>query len=201
MIRKKFIAIFFITALSCAETNTSSANGTVIKNTQTNINASQITLTLVGKATRTIFSFVNVYTLQLLVSDPSQFDTNQPLASLNNLQAVAIYITALRSVEKDRLKTSLVEALENNKIDLKRNSITKFINALNVTAKEGESFSIVGKRPNSKTELLEITVPGQTTPVVISESGIIRDIFSIWLGNTSHSSGLTKMKKQLLKGL
>ena len=204
----------FISCLSCAETNSAATDKEYYDlssiqiaqldfsgklQAQTSLDEKPIPLTLVGKAIRTLFYF-KVYTIQLFVSDPDQFDTNQPLASLDQLKAVAVYIKAILSVDGDRMQKSMREALENNQVDIQRETIKTLLESLNVTSDKGDIFSFIGKRQDDETETLECRFSKQSEPLIISEPGIMRDIFSIWLGDTSHSKGLTKLKKQLLNG-
>lgn len=197
-------AIFLIGVLfgpfGCSGTEARPENTPKIRTA--NLNGAPVSLTLVGKATRT-FTFLlafDVYTIQLLVSDPSQFDARQPLKSLDKLKAVAVHITALMSVEGDRMRKSIKEALENNKVNIERESIQSLLDIFSISSEKGTVFSFTGKRLDNGTELVEIKLSGQDQPIVISEPGIIRDVFSTWLGDTSHSAGLTKLKEKLLSG-
>ena len=202
----------FISCLGCAETNSADKDTEYYDlssiqiaqldssgklQVQTSLDEKPFPLTLVGQALRTFWG-LKVYTIQLFVSDPDQFDTNQSLTSLDKLKAVAVYIKAIRSVEGDRMQKSMREALENNKVDIQKESIKHLLESLNVTSDKGDIFSFIGKRQDDGTETLEFQFSKQSEPLIISEPGIIRDIFSIWLGDTSHSKGLTKLKKQLL---
>lgn len=195
MFKKGFILFCILFSyFSCAENET-----TVIKNKSISleVNDTQVPLSLVGTAVRTVF-FVEIYKLQLYVSHPDQFDKSQPLDSLDKLKAIAVYITASREVSGERMKTSIEEALQSNNVDTQSESIQKLLTVFNVSAKKGDKFSFIGKRLNNGTEELTAKLSGDNPPIIISEAGIIRNIFSIWLGNTSHSKGLTKLKKQLL---
>ena len=197
MFRKAIILIGVLFSFpGCPSTKSVTKNTRQIN--QVDLNGSPVSLTLIGKATRTFLRVFDVYTIQLLVSDPDQFEASQPLKSLDKLRVVAVHITALRSVEGNRMRKSITEALENNKVNMERESIQSLLSVFSVPSEKGTVFSFTGKKLNNETELVEVKLSGQTEPVLISEPGIIRDVFSVWLGDTSHSPGLTKLKKELL---
>lgn len=191
----------FSVFMSCAKSKSDNKTDTqpLTQTQSVEINNVKVPLTLVGKAIRTLW-FFDIYSIQLWASDPKQLDANQPLEDLNQLKSVAIHITTLRSTTGEQMKKSMKKALEHNKVSIQRPSIQNFLEFFNISLKKQDVLSITGNRQKDETETLEVKYSGSNTPLVISEPGIIQDIFSIWLGNTSYSDQLTKMKNQLLSG-
>ena len=164
-------------------------------------------LQFVGEATRTVYPFnpirypfFRIYKLEFYVLDLESFDKKKTLESLKKQQATLIQMTALNTMDEKRgqnLRQSFKEGLERNGVDITQSHIEDFFDYIDVEAKKGEAFFFKGLRSEDM-ETLEVRAPNKE-PLLISKPNIIRDIYSIWLGNTDGNEDLDKLKKEILK--
>lgn len=141
---------------------------------------------------------IKVYEAQLLVSDLSTFDKKEDKALLSTEQqaAVAIQLRFLRNVESEKVISSFKEGLKKNDQSLDSESVKNFLEAVATCgeAKENTSMTLLGF-PAQDTLVLEC---GDGKVKKLSgNKGIVKSVFSIWLGKAADSE-LEDLKKSLL---
>ena len=195
-----FLFIFFFNPL-CFGQLTVLSTGEIfheiplIQSSQTKIDGIKIPLFPMGHALYTK-GFFNIYMVELLSSEPLQYKSKGFL-HLNTKEAIAIRMTFLLPISGDTVYSSMREALKNNKVDINREDIKSYLSAIQVSVKRGDSFVFLGRKLSNKGELIDIQIPYLKKSFTMSGSGLIKDIFSVWLENVSHDSSLVKIQKQL----
>ncbi|WII72075.1 hypothetical protein QJS83_16560 [Bdellovibrio sp. 22V] len=151
---------------------------------------------------KVLFSKVNVYVAQVLVSSPERFikKDKEALKSLEDSSITAIQMTFLRTVEADKVQTSFRDALSVNKVDLKNTTIKTFLDAVKNggDAASGGSLTVLVQKHSdgSETLIYEDTAGKQTK--IKGDRGLAHDIFAIWLG-TPADDGVAALKNDLLR--
>ena len=167
----------------------------LIQSSQTEIEGAETPLIPFSHALASVPVF-KVYVVQLLSSDPDQF-TREDILHLDPMETIAIHMTFLIPLDENKIYSTMKKALEENNVDVQREDISAYLEALRVSVEEGDSFSFVGKKLADGQELVEVKtldsrqIFGMTGPVVI------RDVFSAWLKNVSYEGYLEDMQRQL----
>lgn len=83
---------------------------------------------------------VKVYVGELLVSDITKFKKAEALKSVTEASPALVQLHFLRDVDADRVQSSFKDALEANKVDLKKPEVQKFLEAVKTggEAKKGK---------------------------------------------------------------
>ena len=167
----------------------------LIQTAQTEINGIKTPLLPLGHALYSKY-FFNVYVIQFLASNPVEYDYKKNF-KLDPMEAMAIRVTFLLSLDGDIVYSHLKEALEYNGVDVSRKNVENCLKAIPVSIKKGDSFFFIGKKLFDDVELVEVYIPHLNKFFKISEQELIWDMFSIWLGNVSYDASLSQMQKQL----
>jgi hypothetical protein len=153
------------------------------------------------RAKKVIMVNVNVYVAQLFVADAGKFkkSESEALNSLTAAQPVALQLHFLRDVDAKKVHTSFKEALEANKVDVKKPEIQSVLEAVSQggEAKKGKTLTLLGVKNPDGTETINYEDANLKTNTVSGPSGFIKDVFSIWLGQPS-DDGVARLKASLL---
>lgn len=143
---------------------------------------------------------LKVYVGELLVSDSTKFKKSEALKSITEAAPALVQLHFLRDVDADRVQSSFQDALEANKVDLKKPEIQKFLDAVKNggEAKKGKMLSIYGAKNSDGSEVITYEGSNSKATTVSGGAGFIQEIFSIWLGTPS-DDGVAKLKSDILK--
>lgn len=150
---------------------------------------------------KVLLSKVKVYVAQILVSSPERFvkKDKEALKSLDDSEMVALQMTFLRTVEADKVQTSLRDAFSVNKVDMTTPAIKNFLSAVSKggDATAGGNLTILIRKhtDGSETLIYEDTAGKQTH--ITGERGLTQKVFTVWLGIPS-DDGVAALKKDLL---
>jgi Chalcone isomerase-like len=149
------------------------------------------------------FVKAKVYVGELLLDAPEKFQKAQGKAveSLEQEKGVAIRMTFLRDVDGETVQKGFREGLEANGANLGDTAVQGFLEAVKSggQAKDGKAIVVIGERlPDGKETVTYENVDGKATTVTGS-AGLVKSIFSIWLGKVG-DSGLENLQKGLLGG-
>ncbi len=166
----------------------------------------QFSLTTVGAGIRTKrIAIVNikVYVAQLLVAEPSRYTRTMDgaLNSLNSMKEAAIRLDFLRSVDAQTVQSSFRDSLLANQVDLNRPAIREFLDAVSNggDAHQGKPLTLVGERLSDSVDAITYEDTTGKVTTIMGPAGLVRDIFSIWLGKPA-DSGVENLKKLLVSG-
>lgn len=163
------------------------------------------TLSLVGAGLRNkkvVMVNVKVYVGALFVADLTKFkkDPAEAHKSVNEASPVAVQLHFLRDVDSEKVQSSFKDALESNKVDLKKPEVQKFLEAVKTggAAKKGSRLTILGAKKGDGSEVITYEDSNLKATTVSGGPGFLQDIFSIWLGHPS-DDGVAKLKSDILK--
>ena len=147
------------------------------------------------------FIKAKVYVGELFVDAPEKLkrDSNGALASLAEMKAVAIRMTFLRDVDGEKVSNGFKEALETNQVKLESPALKGFLDAVKAggEAKDNKPLVILAEKlPGGKESVSYENAAGKVVTVQ-GDTGLMRDVFSIWLGKVD-DSGLENLQKQIL---
>jgi hypothetical protein len=162
------------------------------------------TLKVVGAGLRykkVAFVKAKVYVGELMMDAPEKFQKTKDgaLGSLSGEKAVAIRMTFLRNVDGEKVSNGFKEALEENKVKLDSASVKGFLDAVKAggEAKEKTSLVIIGEKLKDGKESVSYESSNGKLVTINGEGGLVKDIFSIWLGKID-DSGLENLKNEIL---
>ena len=179
--------------------------------------ADQVDLTTIAsglRRKRVAIIDVNVYVLQVLVNDSSQWqrynaarDGSNPLASmtsLNSLQgetSIGLTLSFLRTVDGPTVATSFREALTTNGLDTDSGDLAQFLALVSSAgdAKNGSTIELLLTRDANGSETIRYQGSNGQVQSMTASNPVIQSILSIWLGKTGEM-GLNNLKKQLIGG-
>jgi len=143
---------------------------------------------------------VRVYVGEFFVADTAKFQKSNALQSVTESSPALIQLHFLRDVDAEKVQSSFKEALEANKVDLKKEEVQKFLEAVKSggEAKKGKMLSILGAKKSDGSETITYEDSNSKATTVSGGAGFIRDIFAIWLGIPS-DDGVAKLKAEILK--
>lgn len=143
---------------------------------------------------------VKVYVGEFFVADATKLNKTDAVKSLASAAPAMIQMHFLRDVDAAKVQDSFKEALEANKIDLKKSEIQKFLEAVKTggEAKKGKSLSIFAFKKGDGSEVVTYEDSNSKATTIVGGAGFLQDIFSIWLGKPS-DAGVAKLKEDLLK--
>lgn len=122
------------------------------------------------------------------------------LNSLKDQKAVAIRLTFKRSLSETQIDTNFRASLKANGVDIADPAVESFLNAVIEQAEvdNNTSLTIAGERLDDGSEVLTVEdAHGKLTK--IQSIGIIKKVFSIWLGKPAKDDpGLERHIKSLL---
>lgn len=154
------------------------------------------------RAKKVVMVNVNVYVAQLFAANLTSLKKTESeiLNSLTAAQPIALQMHFLRDVEADKVQASFKEAMEANKIDVKKPEVQKILEAVKNggEAKKGKTLSLVAVKNADNTESITYEDANLKAVTVVGPAGFIKDMFSIWLGQPS-DSGVARLKASLLK--
>jgi len=152
------------------------------------------------RSKKVVFVNVKVYVGEFLVGDTAKFKKTEALKSITEASPALIQLHFLRDVDAEKVQSSFKEALEANKVDLKKPEILKFLDAVKTggEAKKGKMLSILGVKKGDGSEVITYEDSNSKATTVSGGAGFIQEIFSIWLGTPS-DDGVAKLKENLLK--
>lgn len=135
---------------------------------------------------------LKIYVAQMFSSQPEHFvrtDSNA-LDSLAQMDTVAIRLQFFRTVDAEDLKKAYFKALRANNVSMDSPEIQQLLTAAESAgeASKGKEFVFVGTRQNGAEHIFLQGTNGKIFEVVGGE-GFIRDIFSMWLGQTTSKHG------------
>jgi hypothetical protein len=142
----------------------------------------------------------NVYVGELFVDTPEKFSKTkaEALGSIANQKAAAIRMTFLRDVEGEKVSGSFKDGLEENKIEMSAN-VKAFLEAVKSggESKKGSTLVVMGEMlPGGKEAISWENGTGKVTTIA-GEAGLVKSIFSIWLGEID-DSGLEALRTEIL---
>lgn len=143
---------------------------------------------------------VKVYVAELLVSNAAAFEhhaaNDAALKSLDKMEAVAIRMDFVRTVEAAKVAASFVEALNANQVDTRSAQVQAFISAV-----ENGGDAAVGKALtiafDTKGSLIVYENADGSPQIIKADANLQRAIYSIWLGVPA-DAGLANLKKDLI---
>lgn len=142
----------------------------------------------------------DVYVGELFVDAPEKFTKTKEgaLASLANQKAVAIRMSFLRDVEGEKVSGSFKEGLEENKAEMSAN-VKAFLEAVKTggESKKGSTLVVLGERLAGGKEAVSWENGAGKLTTITGEAGLVKTIFSIWLGEID-DSGLESLRDQML---
>ena len=142
--------------------------------------------------------FFDIFIIQLLVSDPNQLSQNDFL-NLEVQSAISIYVKFLFPIDKKLFVSEAKKIVQNTNIDINQNHIQSYLKAISRSIKKGDTLIITGKKLFDGIEVVKIETPDAVWTIESSEEEIIKDIFSLWLGEFPKNKNLQNMKNRLLK--
>ena len=161
-------------------------------------------LKLVGAGLRykkVVFVKAKVYVGELFVDAPEKFKKGEAeaLGSLAEQKAVAIRMTFLRDVDGEKVSNGFKEGLEENKVSLTNPTVKGFLDAVKTggEAKDKHSLVVVGEKLASGKEAISYENAAGKVVTVTGDAGLVKMVFSIWLGKID-DSGLENLKKEIL---
>ena len=140
----------------------------------------------------------NIFVIQVLVSDPDQMHQTDFL-NLESESAISIYVKFLFSIDKESFVSGAEEIIQNTNIDINQDHIQTYLEAINRTIKKGDTLIITGKKLFDGIEIVKIETPDAVWTIESSQEEIIKDIFSLWLGEFPKNKHMQNMKNRLLK--
>ena len=170
----------------------------LIQESQTEIEGSAIPLVPFGHALTS--KVLDICVVQLLVSDPNQFE-RADLLQLDPQEAIAIQMTFLIPLNGNSIYSVIRKALKKNGVDIHREDIKAYLEVVKVSVRAGDSLVFLGKKLSDERELVEVKIPNSGRLFRISGEGVVRDVFSAWLENVSYADYLERAQQQLLERL
>lgn len=209
--RKTFatIATLLFAFSANASTLTTEGTGNLVEKIQLPATAQvatpEISLKSVGAGLRdkkVVLVNVKVYVGQLFVSNLETFKKtdNEALNSLNDQKAAAIQLHFLRDVDSENVRNSFKDALKNNSVNLEDASVKAFLNAVVAggEAQKGKVMTVLTYKNDDGTETVVFENTAGKSTEVKGPAGLMKNIFSIWLGKPS-DDGVKKLKSAILK--
>jgi hypothetical protein len=145
---------------------------------------------------------VKVYVAQIFLDNSGKFvRTNAgAVASLKDMNAAAVTLTFLRSVDAPTVQVSFRDAFDANDVDLNNKGVAAFLSAVkeSADAKEGKSMKMSMKKDNGVVTLVFESTNG-TEKTITGDEKLFNAILSIWIGESA-DSGLETLKATILKG-
>jgi len=162
-------------------------------------------LTQVGAGIREkkiVFVNVDVYLAQLFLSNPAQFKAldTKTVDKLGGQKAVALQIHFLRDLSSDKMKSAFEESLKKNNADTKSDLVQEFFKVLDQIkeGKKGQTLTILGQKISDTEDKLTVEDGNSKTYEITKPTGMIKTIFSIWLGEPTDKE-LAELQKKLMQ--
>lgn len=188
------LAIQFISASSAAFTLDIDKNTLKFANTP---DAKPIILKPVGQGTRSkkiaLFS-IKVYEAELFVSESTQL----PASSDEILKSpyISLIINPARSFPGEKMKQSVLDSYEENKINSETEAQKKFIDLFkDRKINKNEAITLFGQQTDHSSQLF--IKMGNEHVEIAGPKNFVKEVFSIWLGATTDKN-LEKLKSDLL---
>ncbi|MCB0366414.1 MAG: hypothetical protein H6624_09305 [Bdellovibrionaceae bacterium] len=170
------------------------------------VNGRQYELTTTGAGLRNkkvAILKVKVYVGQFLVSDSGAFvrDLGGALDSVDNMKAVAMRMSFLRSVEVEKLVDAYKLGMEANNLNLSAPDVQGFLQAVQDggDAQGGQDMVVVGEKLADGTEVVTYQNSEGKTWTINGAAGFVKGIMSLWIGNTIEKE-TEQLKKNLILG-
>ncbi len=143
----------------------------------------------------------DVYVAELLMDAPEKFSKTQggALDSLAAQKAVAIRMTFLRDVEGEKVSSSFKDGLEENKAPIDSANVKAFLAAVTAggESKKGSNLVVIGEKLAGGKEAVSWETGSGKVTTISGDAGLVKTIFSIWLGKID-DSGLESLRDQML---
>ena len=153
------------------------------------------------RAKKVVFVNVHVYVAQLLMNDPSRFvrTDSGALESLDNEATVVVQMSFVRTVGSNEVQNAFRDSLVANQIDPESESIKAFLAAVSAggDASNGKALTLVGEKLADGSEVVTYENNQGEATSIHSGAGFVKQVFSIWLGETT-DGGLASLKKSIL---
>ncbi|NDG83975.1 MAG: hypothetical protein EBX52_02930 [Proteobacteria bacterium] len=176
----------------------------ILPSVTTSIDNQTRTLTLIGDGLRSkkvAIATVKVYVAQVFAEKAEAFvrDADKALDSFGSTGTTAIRMTFLRNVDAQTVLNSFRENFFANKIDVTKTEIASFLDAVNNggDATNNSSMTIRGRVLADGSEEIAYEGSRGSVKTVNGPKGFVKEIFSLWYGNTA-DSGLANLKTALL---
>ena len=157
-------------------------------------------LITMGAGLRSRFSLFPVYVGELLVNDNKAYvcDSAKALDSLKNLNAIAMRLTFVRAIGMSDLQKAFTDGFDNNNVDSDA-AIKQFMDAVNKGGDipNGAVLSFTGEKLSDGEAVTYENAKGVAVTVK-GGAGFVRNIFSLWLGDTGSDSGLKALRDKLV---
>ncbi|MCB0385190.1 MAG: chalcone isomerase family protein [Bdellovibrionales bacterium] len=170
------------------------------------VNGRQYDLTTTGAGLRNkkvAILKVKVYVGQFLVTDVGSFvrDLDGAVDSLDNMKAVAMRMSFLRSVESEKLVDAYKLGMEANNLNLSAPDVQAFLQAVQDggDAQGGQDMVVVGEKLADGSEVITYQNSEGKTWTVNGAPGFVKGIMSLWVGNTIEKE-TEELKKNLILG-
>lgn len=147
------------------------------------------------------FFKADVYVAELLMSTPEKLvrTAEGALDSLAQQEAVAIRMTFLRDVEAKKISGGFEDGLKENKVPLDSPHVKMFLEAVRSAgeSKKGTTLVVLGEKLAGGKEAVSWENSSGKVVSFSGDTGLIKTIFSIWLGKID-DSGLESLRKEML---
>jgi hypothetical protein len=195
------VLITLLTSGAYAQSGTSQLEGVTLSMNGLTRDGQKLSYIGAGlRSKKVVLVNVRVYVGELFVSDTAKFKKSEALKTVADASPALIQMHFLRDVDAEKVQSSFKEALEANKIDLKKPEIQKFLEAVKNggEAKSGKMLSVYGAKKGDGSEVITYEDSNSKATTVSGGAGFIQEIFAIWLGTPS-DGGVAKLKEDILK--
>jgi chalcone isomerase-like protein len=143
---------------------------------------------------------VKVYVGELFVGDIAKFKKTDAAKTVSEASPALMQLHFLRDVDAEKVQSSFKEALETNKIDLKKPEIQKFLEAVKSggEVKKGKMISVFGVKKGDGSETITYEDVNSKATTIAGGAGFLQEVFAIWLGHPA-DDGVAKLKSEILK--
>jgi len=176
----------------------------IIPSVTTNVDNQSRTLTLIGDGLRSkkvAIATVKVYVAQVYAEKPDAFvrEADKALDSFASTGTTAIKLTFVRNVDAQTVQNSFRENFFANKVDVTKAEISGFLDAVTSggDATNNSSMTIRGRILADGSEEVAYEGSRGSVKTVTGPKGYVKEIFSLWYGNTA-DNGLANLKTALL---
>jgi hypothetical protein len=143
----------------------------------------------------------DVYVGELMMDAPEKFvrTIEGALGSLAQQKAVAIRMSFLRDVEGKKVSSSFEDGLEENKVSLDSANVKAFLEAVKGggESKKGTTLVVLGEKLAGGKEAVSWEDANGKLTTISGDAGLVKTIFSIWLGEID-DSGLESWREETL---
>jgi hypothetical protein len=165
-----------------------------------------VPVSLIGAGLRSkkvLIANVNVYVAEIHGSEVAKFvrSADSALNSIDGMEAIAIQMHFVRTVDAEKVQVSFQEAFTANSVDMKAPHINQFLKAIGAggDATSGKTLTLAALKNSDGTESVIYENAAGTAIKIIGPKGFSTQIMSIWLGAPA-DSGIKNLKNQIISG-